>query len=344
MTLTCPTSTPAWACAIGASAGYASTALWFLVLVPQLYHNYLRKSTRGLSIWWALANFTASLVNVFFVFRLQLPLYTKIMAVYMPILECAVLGQFWWYRSGTPSVWVGGTAISVWFVLVFVQSAFPAWTNDMQWIATVLWCIETFPQLWLNATLSESTGQAIGTVAITVLGKTTDMLAAFLVAMPLQVRVLCFFSTATAYANAIQVIWYSWQSSRKSKMARASRHMTYSPLTSSEGTISEAAESGHAVDELQQHQQLFEGGGSLNSNATEKKRHDQCCIFIRNLATVYAVLASGVVAALLTLLVVFCVLFVQSPVNYLLLASEAVLVAICIAVPRYCRRPPESIV
>ena len=128
-------------------------------------------------------------------------------------------------------------------------------------------------------------------------------------------------------------------------MARASRHMTYSPLTSSEGTISDAAESGHAVDELQQRQQLLEGGGSLNSNATEKKRHDQCCIFIRNLAVaVYAVLASGVVAALLTLLVVFCVLFVQSPVNYLLLASEAVLVAICIAVPRYCRRPPESIV
>ena len=67
-----------------------------------------------------------------------------------------------------------------WAAVVCVQFAVPAWTGDLQWIATVLWCVETFPQLWLNARRADSSGQALGTVAISTCGKTTDMLAAFL--------------------------------------------------------------------------------------------------------------------------------------------------------------------
>ena len=83
----CAAGVPAWACAVAGSAGYASTALWFVVLVPQLARNRRRRSTEGLSLWWALANFTASLVNAFFAFRLELPLYARATAVYMPVLE-----------------------------------------------------------------------------------------------------------------------------------------------------------------------------------------------------------------------------------------------------------------
>ena len=90
----CAPGAPAWACGLGAAAGYASTLLWFANLVPQIDHNRRRRSTEGLSLWWALANFSASLVNVFFVFRLDLPLYTKIMAAYMPCLELIILAQF----------------------------------------------------------------------------------------------------------------------------------------------------------------------------------------------------------------------------------------------------------
>jgi hypothetical protein len=55
------------------------------------------------------------------------------------------------------------------------------------------------------------------TVVITVCGKTTDMFSAFLIQMPLQVRVLCFFSTATAFIDALQVLYYQYQINLKSE-------------------------------------------------------------------------------------------------------------------------------
>jgi len=84
---------PLWACDIGIASGYASAAMWFMVLLPQLHLNYQRGHCHGLSLLWALANFTASLINVFFAYRLNLPLYLLISAAYMPILEAVMLAQ-----------------------------------------------------------------------------------------------------------------------------------------------------------------------------------------------------------------------------------------------------------
>lgn len=90
----CDYNLPIGLCITGNICGYISNSIWFLVLLPQLYKNYKRKSTDGLSFIWAFCNFTASLINVFFVFFINVPIFSKIGGVYMPILEFIMLIQF----------------------------------------------------------------------------------------------------------------------------------------------------------------------------------------------------------------------------------------------------------
>ena len=301
---------PPWSCPLGSSAGYASSVFWFFVLVPQIYHNYKRRSTTGLSLWWALANFTASLVNVFFVFRLDLPIYTKMMAVYMPILECILLIQFWWYASWRPPSILFGAALLVWGSIIFIQLVYPDQSSNMEWIATVLWCVESFPQLWLNARLGQATGQSWLTVAITVGGKTTDTLSAFLIKMPLQTRVLCFFSTATAYIDALQVILYF-------KLRRTCTHADEQKVPLIATTL------------------LPQLSPSKRSSLNEDKREQD-----KNKATTSAIGVFGmfgvsgmIVVCLLLMLLLFTVFGIDFPVSMVLLLSETILVVICIAIP-----------
>ena len=53
--------------------------------------------------------------------------------------------------------------------------------TDLQWVAIFLWSACTLPQLRVNSRLGSSSGQANLTVLITVIGKTADVLSAFLV-------------------------------------------------------------------------------------------------------------------------------------------------------------------
>ena len=220
---------PLWACDVGIAAGYASAAMWFMVLLPQLHLNYQRGHCHGLSLLWALANFTASLINVFFAYRLNLPLYVLISAAYMPILEAAMLAQFWMYRHATSMkdseakcafyevsavetrYRTGGTFLcTLWVGLVFLLVTYPELSPYIEWVAIALWSIEGFPQLWLNASLGGTRGQAVGSVLITVVGKTADVLSSYLVQMPVQTQILCAFSSSTAYLNAFQVLYYRY--------------------------------------------------------------------------------------------------------------------------------------
>ena len=51
----------------------------------------------GLNFLWAVADFTALLMNLFFAFSVQLPLYVRASAVYMPVVQIIILGQFLLY-------------------------------------------------------------------------------------------------------------------------------------------------------------------------------------------------------------------------------------------------------
>ncbi|KAH3758081.1 cystinosin-like [Pelomyxa schiedti] len=207
----CLSTLPEAFCYVGNVAGYCSTVIWLLVLLPQLYKNWKRKSTAGLSPWWATANFTASLCNIFFVFRNDLPLYSKISAVYFVVIEACLLLQFLWYWKARVSLRAalacGGAIAS--FSVLLVEGLVPSVTNPFQWISTVLWATELFPQLYLNFLLESTDGQSAVSITITLIGKTTDFISGYFLDMPPQVLVMTFFSSSTAFTNVIQAIYYN---------------------------------------------------------------------------------------------------------------------------------------
>lgn len=206
----CRENWPKWTCLFANICGLCSTTLWFFVLLPQVWKNFHRKSVRGLSVLWASANFTASLINLFFVFiYASIPLYGQISSVYCPILEFILLIQFWIYgRYKKIEKIVYATAcLLLWAIIIGVELIFTL-ENFVEYAAIFLWCIETFPQVILNMRLQSTSGQSTGSVVIAMIGKTTDFISTNGLVMPLQYVIMVYFSSSVAYVNGLQVAWY----------------------------------------------------------------------------------------------------------------------------------------
>lgn len=204
-----------WICAAGNVAGLCSSFLWSMCLIPQLYKNYERGTTEGLSLRWASANTIASLLNLNFVARITLPLYIQISAIYMPILELCILSQFVFLKNSTKIKRLAGIILLLLLagilIVTLLWSTFNQFSGYMEWIAVVLWSIETYPQVWMNARKGTTEGQSAITVFISFLGKTTDFISMSCVAIPLQYQVMTYFSTSSAYINIVQYLYYKNQ-------------------------------------------------------------------------------------------------------------------------------------
>ena len=145
----CRKTWPKDLCAFANVCGYISCTIWFVVLVPQIWKNRKRRSVEGLSILWATANFTASLANCFFAFSAVLPVYIRISAVYMPILEFSILLQFWFYSKHTMRMRLsyGAGCFLIWIAVISLELSVSDAKKNVQWLAIVLWSIESFPQV-----------------------------------------------------------------------------------------------------------------------------------------------------------------------------------------------------
>lgn len=144
----CREDWPLGFCGFANVCGLISSAIWFVVLFPQLYLNFRRKSIAGVSWLWAIINFTASLNNLFFIFKLGgMPLYASISAAYMPILNFVILVQFWMYTSKSRiDLLIWGICGIVWIALIIAHFLFKI-QSVAEWISITLWSIGTFPQV-----------------------------------------------------------------------------------------------------------------------------------------------------------------------------------------------------
>uniref|UniRef100_A0A914PD19 Uncharacterized protein n=1 Tax=Panagrolaimus davidi TaxID=227884 RepID=A0A914PD19_9BILA len=205
----CDCNLPQWICAFANISGYCSTVAWFLVLLPQVIRNFRYRTVQGISLGWAILNFTAAFNNAFFVFKYgNMPWYVYGSAVYMPILEILLLIQFYIF---TPSSRLKNIAalllVPTWISLAVVQSVFNVY-KDLEWLSIVLWSAETFPQIFLNIKRRSTYGIANLSVTITAVGKTTDFMQNYLLIMPIQYVIMAFFSSTVAQVSTLQVLWY----------------------------------------------------------------------------------------------------------------------------------------
>jgi hypothetical protein len=197
-------------CYLGNLCGYLSTVVWFVVLIPQIYKNYVRKTTYGISLFWLYMNFTASLCNILFVFRLDLPLYSKLMGIYMPFLQFVTIIQYLVYsnESVNKRIILFIVIFTISTVLFYSNYFFPILTEFYSWVSLVLWSLEMFPQLYLNFKLGTTEGQSSITIMIAFIGKTSDIISTYSINFPIQVIIMNYLSTSSAYFNNIQMIFY----------------------------------------------------------------------------------------------------------------------------------------
>ena len=170
---------------------------------------------------WALANFFASLSNPGLMLSLHLPVQVRIQAVYMPILEFLMLVQFaFWWRA--PSESAGnpqadgkrlrvGLSVCVVVCIVAVVTAeisSPTARVALSWAANALWCIETLPQLATTILHPDAAnaGQSYLSLMIATTGKSTDALSAYLLVMPVQTRILAYFSSSLCWLNTLFIV------------------------------------------------------------------------------------------------------------------------------------------
>lgn len=210
----CDTNLPDWLCVFANFCGYVSNVIWFLVLLPQLIKNHRRKSTAGLSFIWASCNFCASLINLFFILDIDVPLFTRISGWYMPILEVLMLLQFALYSKASIHRKVVLSAVclvvySTAIILECTDALGPDTSSKLVWVSIVLWSIETYFQLVLNMKRRSVDGQSYVSLGLSFMGKTTDVIMQFSLKMPVQYVYMTYFSSTLAYVNTIQLILYT---------------------------------------------------------------------------------------------------------------------------------------
>jgi uncharacterized protein with PQ loop repeat len=212
----CDPNLPTALCILANTCGYISNAIWFLVLLPQLIKNYRRQSTTGLSFIWASCNFTASLINLFFILDIQVPLFTRISGWYMPILEVGMLLQFVAYSKVSRrrklvlvcvSVVVYATIIALELTEAFGKEK--TTPSRMVWVSIVLWSFETYFQIVLNMRRRSVSGQSYISLGLSFVGKTTDVIMQFTLLMPTQYVYMTYFSSTLAYFNFMQLVIYT---------------------------------------------------------------------------------------------------------------------------------------
>jgi hypothetical protein len=197
-------------CYLANVLGLVSTALWFTVLLPQVLKNFWRRSVDGLSFLWGLANFTASLVNIFFIFNLSLPYYVRVEGVYQPLLEITILLQFllFFKEPFHRKLLILALCLVLWGIIVELQLNIDGVYVHLEWVSICLWSIETYPQVILNLNRRSTSGQSTISVLITIFGKTTDFLSTYGLSLPIQYVIMAYFSSTAGLINGFQLFWY----------------------------------------------------------------------------------------------------------------------------------------
>lgn len=143
----CRESWPSEICAVGNVCGLIQVAFGFVVFLPQVYRNFRHKSVEGLSVCWLVAFFTADIINLFFIIHVPLPLFSKISAIYSPIINIIILFQIIIFTpTNLFKIFSICVCCCLWLTIILVQ-IFLSTYEAMQWITVTLIGLCQYPQV-----------------------------------------------------------------------------------------------------------------------------------------------------------------------------------------------------
>eukprot|EP01012_Entosiphon_sulcatum_P020096 TRINITY_DN25068_c0_g1_i1.p1 TRINITY_DN25068_c0_g1~~TRINITY_DN25068_c0_g1_i1.p1 ORF type:complete len:301 (-),score=26.15 TRINITY_DN25068_c0_g1_i1:78-980(-) len=215
--------------------GWADGGIWFAVCAAQLIKDALITRARGLSVIQSWMNLAASVINCFFIFTLEVPAFSLVTAVYMPVLNAMVVLQLLVYRRNDwmPLHWpsrtpyeqphhdiilrgFGWTLAAGLCASVACIAALSYWhflpasvlSDGLSWVAIGLWSIECYWQIHLNMRAQSCKGQSFWGLGLVLVGKAADFQVQYCLQYPGRYLLLAFCSSASGLLNIMQALWW----------------------------------------------------------------------------------------------------------------------------------------
>lgn len=87
---------------IGNAAGWVAVSLLAVYQLPQIYHNWQRKSVKGVSLPFIFCSMTASIVGMWSMYILAMPIQSWVSSIRALAKRIVLLVQFWLYHDKSP--------------------------------------------------------------------------------------------------------------------------------------------------------------------------------------------------------------------------------------------------
>jgi|GEM_PF-654033 uncharacterized protein with PQ loop repeat len=190
----------------------ANVAIWIVLIIsvvgilPQIFLNYKVKSTKGLSNAYILIHLYGWIVNLFYVYCLDLPIAYKVIAplslllVFILAFQCAFYNKRKAARRSIKLYCVNFFIIFLLFGSIVLAIDFPYEIGHLAgWISVVIWTIYQLPQIFKIHSKKSAKGFSFAFVSITGFQNLLELVAALALGVPLQsvftaLRGLIFFA------------------------------------------------------------------------------------------------------------------------------------------------------
>ncbi|OAD02074.1 hypothetical protein MUCCIDRAFT_121426, partial [Mucor lusitanicus CBS 277.49] len=183
--------------------GYFSIGCWIVVFTPQLYENYTRKNTDGVSIQFLSFWILGDILNLFGIILENLLFTMLLLALYYLFADCLLMGQVIYYRTVYPQRHIEEVVQSSrtrTIVRLFFASSIVSWTAlmvgsalfffgpgqhkvDMSqwhlipqllgWGSAILYCVSRIPQIMQNFRNESVEGLSLPMFVFSVVGNVT---------------------------------------------------------------------------------------------------------------------------------------------------------------------------
>jgi uncharacterized protein with PQ loop repeat len=222
----CEEGWPQWTCDVGVVCEYITLSGIFVAFLPQIYKNYQRQSTDGVSFLWALCAATGNLLSVFFIFNQYQSLLCKICSVYLLLIDAIFVWQFIFYSKNSKYHFEQShhraklvVFIVCWIVFLIVDEVITSDEYDsvqkshdmyvLEWFAITFYSVSLLPQLYINFRECSADGQAFSSVMLQLLLRLTEFASSLLLKAPKQSLILGYFVASSATFNAVQNYYYN---------------------------------------------------------------------------------------------------------------------------------------
>jgi len=196
---------------IGNGAGYVYKYGRLVMLLPQLYQSHVTQSVWGVSFLWVFSNATIEICDFLTTFSGGEAILNILMAMYMPALQMLLLVLFVMHHEHgyKKKLRCMGIVALIWVTIVVVGLCAGDGMVILGWITTLLGCLESVPQLFLNVEERHTVGQSKWSVGLrSIVGCANSVQSVLLSGQSARTLIVSYYSSTHQWINALHIIGF----------------------------------------------------------------------------------------------------------------------------------------